>query len=32
MCKPIALRHQKYLRAKRWEDAPVEWTQNLQLT
>ena len=32
MCQPIALHHQKYLLAKLWEDASVEWTQNLQLT
>jgi hypothetical protein len=32
MCQPIALRHQKYLLRKLWEDASVEWTQNLQLT
>jgi hypothetical protein len=32
MCQPIALRHQKYLLAKLWKDAAVEWTQNLQLT
>jgi len=32
MCQPIALRHQKYLRAKLREVACVEWPQNLQLT
>jgi hypothetical protein len=32
MCQPIALRHQQYLLANLWEDACVQWTQNLQLT
>ena len=32
MCQPIALHHQKHLLAKLWEDASVEWPQNLQLT